>query len=216
MMPNMPNIKNNMVERPQWYVKRLQNTQLVAAYQSLGVELQTETDAPFRMVGVALYLFNEANQPIGAAGNVNAKVRFTRPDGSWIQKHLISGQALNVYDGGAVGGAAGQRPPFYAYFAPLGTNVLYPAGASIQIDLQVAAGVVYAQALVIFIGTKIFPAGVIWAPSYPAKYTARPYFGYNLQILGSALPALNVPFQVAPDADFAWQHGQQTDSCPMP
>ena len=212
----MPNIKNNMVERPQWYVKRLQNTQLVAAYQSLGVELQTETDAPFRMVGVALYLFNEANEPIGAAGNVNTKVRFTRPDGSWIQKHLISGQALNVYDAGAVGGAGGQRPPFYAYFAPLGTNILYPAGASIQIDLQVAAGVVYAQALVIFIGTKIFPAGVIWAPSYPAKYTARPYFGYNIQILGSALPALNVPFQAAPDADFAWQHGQQTDSCPMP
>ena len=212
----MPNVKNNMVERPQWYVKRLQNTSLVAAYQSLGVELQTETDAPFRMVGVALYLFDADNLPIGAKGNVKTTIRFTRPDGSWIQKHLISAQALNPYDAGAVTGAGGQRPPFYAYFSALGTNILYPAGASIQIDLQVAAGVTYAQALVVFVGTKLFAPGVVWAPSYPPKYAARPFFGYNIQILGADLPVLNVPFQVAPDADFAWQHGQQTDSCPMP
>ena len=214
MTPN--NIKSNMVERPQWNVKRLQNPTLVAGFQSLGSELQLETDAPFRMVGVAIYLFDADNKPIGAAGGVKTTIRFTRPDGSWIQKHLISGQTLNPYDAGAPNGAAGQRPAFYIYFAALGTNILYPAGSSIQIDLQVLAGDVLAQALVVFIGTKIFPAGAVWSPTYPPKYAARPYFGYNLQILGSALPVVNVPFQAAPDADFAWQHGQQTDSCPMP
>ena len=214
MTPN--NIKNNMTERPQWNVKRLQNATLVAGYQSLGSELQLETDAPFRMVGVAVYLFDADNKPIGAAGNVKTTIRFTRPDGSWIQKHIISAQGLNPYDAGAPNGAVGNRPAFYAYFAPLGTNVLYPAGSSIQIDLQVVAGDVLAQALVVFIGTKIFPAGVTWAPTYPPKYAARPYFGYNIQILGADLPVVNVPFQVAPDADFAWEHGQQTDSCPMP
>ena len=45
MTPN--NIKNNMTERPQWNVKRLINATLVAGYQSLGSELQLETDAPF-------------------------------------------------------------------------------------------------------------------------------------------------------------------------
>ena len=212
----MPNVRANMVERPQWYVKRLLNSGLVPAFQSLGVELQTETDAPFRMVGVAVYLVDQAGAPLGAAGNVNTTIRFTRPDGSWIQKHIISAQGLNPYDAGAPNGAVGNRPSFYAYFAPLGTNVLYPAGASIQIELQVVAGDVLAQALVVFIGTKLFPAGVTWAPTYPPKYAARPYFGYNIQILGADLPVLNVPFQVAPDADFAWEHGQQTDSCPMP
>lgn len=213
---NPANVKNNTVERPQWYVKRLQNTALVAGYQALGVEKQLQSDAPFRCVGLAIYLFDEAGVPIGAAGNGHVTLRFTRPDGSWVQKHLVSGQALNPYDSGAPNGAGGQRPPFFGYFSPLGTNILYPASSSIQIDFAVAAGVTYAEAFIIFVGTKLFPAGVVWSPTYPPKYRARPFFGYNLQILGSDLPALNVPLNVKPDADFAWQHGQQTDSCPMP
>lgn len=205
-----------LTERPQWYVKRFPNAGLVAGQQNINHELQLDSDAPFRMTGVAVYVFNEAGLPVGAAGNVHVTIRFTRPDRDWVQKHLISAQQLNVYDAGAVAGAGGQRPAFFAYFSPLGANVFYPAGTPIVIDLAQLAGVTDALVLVVFCGTKLFPAGQVWSPTYSPKSRKRPYFGYNLQVLGSQLPALNVPLNIRPDAGFVWQHGQQTDSCPMP
>lgn len=62
----------------------------------------------------------------------------------------------------------------------------------------------------------------MWAPSYPPKYNARPYFGYDLQIDLTTLPLRDVPFPVPAraalsgaalnaDADFVWQSGTQTD-----
>lgn len=206
----------SLTERCQWYVKRFPNPGLVAGQQNLNFELKTDTDAPFRMTGVAVYVFNSASVPLGAAGNVGVMMRFTRPDRTWIQKHLVSAQSLNPFDGGAAAGAAGQNPPFYSYFSPLRTNIFYPAGSAIVIDLQQLAGVTDALVLVIFFGTKLFPSGSVWAPTYQAKSRKRPFFGYNLQVLGSQLPAKNIPLNIRPDAGFVWQYGQQDDSCPMP
>ena len=203
----------SLIERPQWYVKRFPNAGLVTAQQNLNHELQLDSDAPFRMTGVAVYVFNEAGLPVGAAGNVHVTIRFTRPDRDWIQKHLISAQQLNVYDAGAVAGAGLENPAFFAYFSPLGTNIFYPSGSAIVIDLAQIAGATDALVLVVFCGTKLFPAGQTWAPTYSAKSRKRPYIGYNLQVLGSELPALNVPLNIRPDAGFVWQYGQQTDGC---
>lgn len=223
MNPASPNVSaNNVLERPQWWVKSFVNSAAVAGFQLLGSEQQITTDAPFRMVGLAVFLFAEDGSALGAAGNVNATLRFTRPDGSWVQKHITSAELLNPYDAGAILGAGGLTPPYYGYFSPLGTNILFPAGAAIQIDFAVAAGVTYSKALIVFIGTKLFNAGLVWAPSYPPKYNARPYFGYDLQIDLTTLPLRDVPFPVPAraalsgaalnaDADFVWQSGTQTD-----
>lgn len=206
----------SMIERPQWYVKRFPNPGLAAGLPSLGLELRTDTDSVFRMTGIAVYVFNAASAPLGAAGNVGQTIRFTRPDGTWLQKHILSAQAVNPYDSGAVNGAGGQSPTFYSYFSALGTNIFYPAGSAIQIDLVALAGITDALVLVVFVGTKLLPAGQAWSPDYSPASRKRPFYGYSVQVLGSLLPTTNVPLQVQPDAGFVWQHGQQTDGCAPP
>src|SRR5579862_2232346 len=116
----------NLIERPQWYVKRFTNSNLTAGAQFLDYSLQMDYDAPFRMTGYAIYVYSSSGTPLGAAGNIGLQVRFTRPDQTWVQKRIISGQQANPYDTDAAAGAAGQPPAFFNYFTPLGTNILYP------------------------------------------------------------------------------------------
>lgn len=192
-----------LLERPQWYVANMLNPALTANYLIENQELRLDSDAPFRATGVCVYV-------VGNTPNTqNITLRFTRPDGSWVQKFLTSGEALNPFDQGAVAGAGGNNPPFYSYASPLGTNLLYPPNASILVDYLDLTG--NATVLVVFIGTKIFEAGNVWAPTYPARYTARPYFGYSLQFQTGALPIFDFPLNINPDADFVWQAGRQTD-----
>lgn len=205
---------NQFTERPQYYQLRFKNSALTAGFQQLGVELKTDSDAPFRMTGIALYVFDAANVALAAAGNIKLTVRFARPDGSWVQKHLSSAQAINPFDAGAVTGAGLFQAPYFGYFSPLATNILYPAGSSIQFDFADLAAQTTGTVLAVCIGTKLFDPAAIWQPPYPAKYTARPYFGYNVQFDPSQLPIKDLPFNVAPDADFVWQYGAQTDQPP--
>lgn len=195
-------------ERPQWYVKPILTS------PALGVELRTDSDAPFRATGIALMVFDPSGNPLGQSGNIGINIRFARPDGAWVQKTLVSGQLLNPYDADAQAGAVGQPPAAFSYFSPFSTNVFFPAGSAIQIDVSDLANFFReaAAVYVVFIGTKIFPAGTVWAPGYPAKFSRRPFFGYSVQVPVSQIPANNVPFNVAPDADFVWEYGAQTDA----
>ena len=79
--------------------------------------------------------------PVAGGGNVGHQLRFTRPDGTWFQRDILSAQHVNPYDSGAVNGAGGQSSPFFAYFTPLHPNILYPAGSVIQIDQQALSSV---------------------------------------------------------------------------
>jgi hypothetical protein len=198
---------SGLIERPQWYVKRFPNTGLVAGQKNINFELRTDSDAPFRMTAAAVYVYNGDGDPLGAAGNVGTTLRIARADGSWMQKHLISAQQFNPYDAGAPAGAVGQPPPFFSYFSPLGTNLFYPAGSSILIDQTQLPTVADALVMVVFLGTKLFRPGAVWAPTYPARYRGRPFIGYNLQ---TTIPANNVPLNIDPDADFVWRAGAQT------
>lgn len=56
----------------------------------------------------------------------------------------------------------------------------------------------------------------MWWPLRDPSKPARPYFGYSLQFDASTLPIYNVPLNIAPDADFAWQYGAQTSQPPAP
>lgn len=193
----------NILERVQWNVARMLNPSLVADLSIVNQELKLDSDAPFRATGVAVYVVGNT------AGNQNITLRFTRADGNWVQKLLTSAQSLNPFQSGAIAGAGGQTAPFYSYFAPLAPNLLYPASSSILIDYEDLTG--NALVMVVFVGTKLFSKGITWSPTYPAKYTARPYLGYALQFATTTLPVYDLPLNINPDADFVWQAGAQTD-----
>lgn len=200
-----------LTERPQWYVLRFPNTGLVAGQTNINVELRTDSDAPFRMTAMAVYAFNADNEALGAAGNVGLTMRVARADNSWMQKRLTFAQQLNPFDTNAVNGAAAQPAAFFSYFSPLGKNEFYPAGSSILVDLVQQPAVTDALVMVVFLGTKLFRAGAVWAPTYPPRYRGRPFNGYNLQ---AALPSTNNPMNVDPDADFVWRGGAQSPGTP--
>src|ERR1700675_1617872 len=113
-----------MIERPQWYSIKFANPALAVAALQLGQEITLDTDAPFRMTGVAIYCFDETGAAVGAARNVAVSIQFTMPDLTWVQKRLFSStsflghdltlaQFVNPFDGQAVNGAAGQTAPYY-------------------------------------------------------------------------------------------------------
>ncbi len=205
-----------MIERPQWYAFSFKNPALVAGAQQFGPEIQLDTDAPFRCTGVAVYCFSSLGAPLGAAGNIGVTLRFTLPDRTFIQKNLISAQQLNPLDIQAVNGAGGQTAPYYGYFSPLGTNILYPSGSSIVIDIAALEGITDALVMVVFVGTKLYGDGSIWAPARNPAKPARPYIGYSVQFNPALLPIFNLPLVINPDADFCWQFGSQTDQPPAP
>ena len=194
----------SLIERPQWNVGTFPNPNMTAGLLTQNQEIQLDSDAPFRATGVAVYI-------VGAtSADSNVLLRFTRPDGSWQHRLLTSGQAVNPFNTGSPVGAASQTAPYFTYFTPISPNLLYPAGSSIVIDFEDLTGT-NVLALVVFIGTKIFREGQVWSPGYPAKYRALPYFGYSVQIPPTALPVYDMAFDIAPDADFVWQAGSQTD-----
>lgn len=198
-----------MIERQQFYVLRYSNPGLVAGLVQNNKEIQLDSDAPFRATGVAVYVLGSDGTALGPTGNVGMTLRFTLPDRTWVQKNLISAQQLNPLDIQAINGAGGQTAPYYTYFSPFGSNILYPASTSIVIDMAELTGVTDALVLVVFTGTKIFGDGSIWAPVHDLKKPSRPYM-YSTQFNAALLPINNLIFSVAPDADFAWQCGAQT------
>ena len=202
----------NLVERPQWYVANLRNPFGVAGLRVINQELQLDSDAPFRLTGVAVFVYAAPNR------NQEIQVRFTKADRTWVQKFLTSAQALNPFDQGAAAGAGGETPPFYAYFSPLGSNQLYPAGGSILIDFEdITGNNLNALVNVVFIGTKLYDPSAIWNPGYPKRYTARPYtYAIQYSVLSpvSPDPVLDIPLNIRPDADFVWRSGSQTDQPP--
>jgi len=200
-----------MIERPQWNVYEFDNTTAAAAYAQAGVEIPLDTDAPFRCFGIAIYIFNSSNVPLGSQDNLNFTLRFTRSDRAYLQRHLIAAQQLNPYDTQAVDGAGGQTAPFYSYFSPIVPNLFFPASGSIMIDFAEPVGVTLGAALIVFCGTKLYGDGSIWAPTRDPRKPSRPYFGYSIQFNAANLPILNQVLQISPDADFAWQYGAQTD-----
>jgi len=200
-----------MIERPQWNVYEFSNTGALAGYGQTAVEIALDTDAPFRCFGIAIYIFNSGDAPIGAQGNINFTLRYTKADRYYLQRHLVSAQQLNPYDAQAVNGAGGQTAPFYSYFSPVVPNLFFPASGSIMIDFAEPAGITLGAALIVFCGTKLYGDGSIWSPTRNPAKPSRPFIGYSVQFNAANLPIYNQILQILPDADFAWQDGAQTD-----
>jgi hypothetical protein len=202
-----------VIERLQLYVARFQNyPALLAGYELNNFALQTDSDAPFRAHSLGVYVFDDNCAAQGPAGNVLTQMRYTRPDGSWVQRHLISSQALNPFDAQASAGAGGLTPPYYSYFSALHPNLLYPAQSTITFDFgDTATNLITSIVYVVFMGTKLYKDGAVWAPTYPKSYKGLPYNGYSVQLPINSIPVYNYPLTVRPDADFVWRAGSQTD-----
>ena len=201
-----------MIERLQYYVTKFLNPNLVEGYTQNSLALQTDSDAPFRLYGIAFYVFSSTGAIQAAQGNLNVLVKFTRPNGTaYYQRHVIPAQAIQPYDAQSPAGAGGLAAPYYSYFAPISPNQLYPPQTTVTFDFSDSPTVATSTVLAVLVGTKIFQDGAVWAPTYPAKYTALP-FKYAKQIPVGLLPILNQPFTVNPDADFVWQFCAQTDN----
>jgi hypothetical protein len=193
-----------MIERPQHYVFTLDDGD-VAGFNAQNLQFQLDSDAPFRLLGIAIIGY------LGSPAKVN--MRFTRPDRSWMQRFLIPWQSINPYTADAPGatGTTTQPPP-YVFASAISPNLLYPPNTVIVMDFQNTVGFNDITKIV-FIGTKLFQDGAVWAPTYPASYRSLPFLDYNLLVFPPAFgaaPLLQVPFDIQPDADFVWQAGQHS------
>jgi len=192
-----------LVERMQHFVLPVS---AVNAQPLIGLKLQVDLDAPFRLFGVAVWNLG-VPQFTGAEGQI--ALRFERPDGRLIQRQLAASNQLfpgNQYNQESIS-------PNKAYVSPIRPGVLYPAGSVIEIDVQgLPTGIVNpSRSIIVFVGTNIYQQGTVWSPGYPKKpWTARPYLD-NLTVTGSGFPIRNVPFTAQADSDFVWQCGEYTD-----
>ena len=178
----------------------------------LGYSLGILADAPFRLYGIALF-------PMGGALGANigqVKLRFTRNDQSWAQRHLIPSLSLAPGVPPATNVVATFPSPNYFLFSPVYPNLIYQPRSTITIDIQRIDGTTEnLNSVLVFIGTNLYEEGRIWSPSYPKNYRSIPYFGYNVLCSGSLLqsgPVRDVPLNVQPDADFVWQGTVHTDT----
>lgn len=199
-----------LIERMQHYVFPVNNVKPAGTIQE-GQTFRTEDDAPFRLAGIAVWTNNVG----GGAFDGQMALRFSRADGQLVQRLVTSANAIapgNSYAGTPSPTGAN---PNQALVTPVYPNIVYPTLSAINIDLQtLTPAAKNPSALIIFIGTKIFRQGEVWAPGYPPKWTARPYldrlFVPNVSI-GSG-PVLNQPFTAQQDSDFVFQCGMYSDS----
>jgi len=195
-----------MIERFQTYVIKYSDT--VGTGSQFGKEINLDPDAPFRLTGIAIWaLGGPGNALVAYPGGV--QVRYTRPDRMWVQRHMIQGNTLTPGFGINVNSAGGTNCMLWS---PVSPNMVYPPSGTVLFDIQTLPNVGPVDFLIVLVGTKLFRDGAVWAPTYPAKWNALPFFGYGMQANAAALPQLNQPMAVAPDADFAWQASTVSDN----
>lgn len=177
----------------------------------LGYSLQIMPDAPFRLYAVAVFPING-----GTGANIGQlKMRFTRPDQSWMQRHLVPTLSLAPGIPPTAANPLGFPSPNYFLFSPVYPNLVYPPNSVITIDIQRIDGTTEPlNTVVVFIGANVYENGRTYDPTYPAAFSAIPYFGYNVlcdALLLNQGIVRDVPLNIAPDADFVWQAGVHTD-----
>jgi hypothetical protein len=198
-----------MIERFQTYRITYQDT--TGTGSSFSKEITLDPDAPFRLTGIAIWVLGAGGISNTLAQTIPAgiQIRYTRPDRMWVQRNMLPGNALTP---GFDINNNGQAGSDYMLWSPVSPNMVYPPSGTVQFDIQTQPFVGPLDLLVVLIGTKIFRDGAVWAPTYPAKWNALPFFGYGVQANAAALPVRNQPLAIAPDADFVWQCSTHSDT----
>ncbi len=197
------------IERMQHYVFPITNVNPAGTIQE-GLNLRLDADAPFRLTGIAIWTNNTA----GGFFDGQMALRFMRPDGRLNQKLFFPANTLAPGNSYAGSPSPSTANPNQALISPVRPNIIYPPESVITMDVQTLNPAVNnPSAIVIFCGTKLYKQGSIWAPTYPKKFTARPYLNSLLvpNVTISSGPVLNQPFLVERDADFVFQMGMYSD-----
>lgn len=199
-----------LIERMQHYVFPVSTVNPAGSVQE-GLVLQTNLDAPFRLAGIAIWTNNAG----GGSFDGQMALRLMRPDGRLIQRVFTPANALASGNQRAGNPSPTGANPNQALITPITPNIIYPANSVVVIDVQTLnPAVVSPSAIIVLVGAKLFRPGETWAPTYPPKFTARPYLNtmFVPSFSPSATPSLNNPFTVEQDADFVFQMGMYSDS----
>ena len=199
-----------IVERMQYYVFPTTQVNPAGTVQE-GLVLRTDPEAAFRLYGIAIW----TNDVQGGAFDGQMSLRFHRPDGRLVQRLFTAANAVAPGNQYADSPTPTGANPNQALVSPVYPNILFPANSVVVLDIETLNSATRnPSAVIVFVGTKLFKDGDIWAPQYPAKFKARPYlnnlFVPNVTI--SSGPVLNQPFNVEKDADFVFQLGGYADT----
>ena len=152
-----------------------------------GIPLKLDSDAPF-----ALRLVRSRN--IGLNG-----WRFTTPRQNYQSNALRTDWVVPVI------------PTAGAYPSPgsiIYEEMVYPPGASIQVDIGNATREPYENAILLFRGSKLFADNSIWAPTYPERMAVLPsVYQVIVPQVGVTETRRDILLTINNDADFVYRFG---------
>lgn len=158
--------------------------------------LKIQENAPFALRGIAAYDSGLAGS--SARSLAGAQIKFTAPDRQYLQSAKIgvlqaSGPTMQalIPNGGR-----------YAEFTPVYPQLVYPAGAVIELDCTNRGGLTYNDGKVMFRGVQLFEQGQVWSPTYPDCYQEVPQqYAFNYTI-GGVKTLWRQAMRIESDADF--------------
>jgi len=191
----------NFVERWQVYVQHVGNITPGQLVHDLPKTVDLE--APFALRGISLRVARTPGPPSVDYSDVNSlNVQWKDSNNMYTASDLLPvpvALQVGAAAAGGIGGCAGIVYP----------EVIYPPGATINIDLQNTSATKTLDTTVYFHGVKIFPQGGIDTPTYPARCAM---LDYRRQFTALALQPTeerrNQILKVAPDADYVFRAAQ--------
>jgi hypothetical protein len=168
---------------------------VAAGAQVLGVELTTDTDAPFVLKGRSVRhkytsSLNQANLP-------GLKTQWADAGFNYRCTYLRESLVMAYY---------GQ----FGNPKPIAPTVHYPAGSIISLDLQNTGASAITNLTYYWWGYKLFPWDTVVGYTYPQKIDRVQTFAYPISVptLGVSEERLNQFFMCKDDADFVIRAGQ--------
>jgi len=185
-------------ERFQVYVQALGT--LASGGYLVDVPKTIDTEAPFALRGISIRIARTDEVETYSAVN-DLLFNWKNSNNMYTQSDLLPVPVALGCGVGGFGGIGGNPGIVYP-------EVIYPAGSTINIDLT-NSGDNDLDITVYFWGTKLFPAGGIDAPTYPARCAM---LDYRRQFTALALTPTEVRrnqiLKVAADADYVFRAGQ--------
>jgi hypothetical protein len=166
---------------------------LTAGGPVLTIPFPLDPDAPFLLRSIALRMqYRSAANP-DQSGLQYLKLRFTGPNNDYLQQDLVRASLLMPYFG-----QAGNPHPYYP-------QKLYPAGGTINVDVQNIGSGTLTNVYLYFRGVKLYPRGFSGIYTYPSKFSTLPFvYPTTYASLPVTTPTNGVRsiFRPKPDADF--------------
>lgn len=173
-----------MIERHQDYLLTIASLPVGGAVL---VPLQLDTDAPF-----ALRLVRSRN--IGLNG-----WRFQNPRGAYQSNALRTDWIVPVLPG---------QGPYPSRGSVIYEQMVYPPGATINVDVGNSGDAPITNAQLLFRGSKLYTDGSMWAPTYPSRMAVLPAV---YQVIVPQVPVngsmLENQLSILNDADFVYRFG---------